>query len=428
MGFAIVLAMLVKTSMRRPLLLLALSLLTTACQAPPEAQAPPPTPVTIEAVQQGTVVEQSDYVARVESQQVATLQPQTSGQVVSIQAQAGSLVNAGTVLLTIDAAEQQTIVSSRQAGVKAAQDALASARSLLTSQEAERQSRLANLQYQQELLERNQSLRQEGAVSQNALDAIQRDVRQAQADVAAIEADITAQQAAIARASSDVQQAEANARQAGVQLQFYTVTAPIVGRLGEFQVKVGDYVTPETILTTIRQEQALDIVVPIPLERAPLLRSGLEIALLDDKGEIFDRATTYYIAPQTDLNSQSVMIKARYDNRSQALRAGQFVRARLTWEERPGLLVPLTAISRIAGQNFVFLAQAAPDNQEMLVAAQVPVQLGSLQGNAVQVLQGIEPGQQVVTSGVQKLFPNAPIVPDTALSGQVSGDGQSPPQ
>lgn len=236
--------------------------------------------------------------------------------------------------------------------------------------------------------------------------------------MAAIAADINAQKAAIARAESNLQEARADAEQAAVQLGLFSVIAPTAGRLGDLLVKVGDYVTPETALTTLRQEDGLDLVVAIPLERSPLLRSGLVLDLLDAQGQTFGQATTYFIAPQTDINSQSVLIRARVENDSQ-LRPDQFVRVRVTWEERPGILLPVTAISRMAGQSFVFVAQPNPENPNQLVAAQVPVQLGSLQGNEVHVVQGVEPGQQVVISGVQKLFPNAPIVPDTAMPAQM---------
>ncbi len=393
--------------------------MAVGCQAaPPPQGGPPPTPVKIDVPNQGVIREQSEYVARVESQQVATLRSQVSGQVRSLPVSPGERVNQGQVVVTLQAATQEAVVASRQAGVSAAQRALESARATLQSLKATQESRRAALIFAQELFERNQVLRAEGVIPQNTLDASQRDLRQAEANMAAIAADINAQKAAIARAESNLQEARADAEQAAVQLGLFSVVAPTAGRLGDLLVKVGDYVTPETALTTLRQEDGLDLVVAIPLERSPLLRSGLVLDLLDPQGQTFGQATTYFIAPQTDINSQSVLIRARVENGSQ-LRADQFVRVRVTWEERPGILLPITAISRMAGQSFVFVAQPNPENPNQLVAAQVPVQLGSLQGNEVHVVQGVEPGQQVVTSGVQKLFPNAPIVPDTAMPEQM---------
>ncbi|MEN9270526.1 MAG: efflux RND transporter periplasmic adaptor subunit [Thermostichales cyanobacterium HHBFW_bins_127] len=395
-----------------------LLLLVAGCgRGRPPQGGPPPTPVTIEPATAGVIRDQSEYVARVEAQQLATLRPQVSGQVRTIAVSAGQTVQPGQVILTLDGAEQQAVLASRQAAVAAAQQTLQGAQAVLATQEAEQERRRANLIFQQELFQRNQALRAEGVISQNTLDANLRDLRQAEADLAAAAAAIQAQQAAIARAERDRQQALALAEQAAVQLQFFAITAPIPGRLGDLLVRVGDYVTPQTPLTTIQQDNNLDIVVGIPLERAPLLRLGLPVELLDEKGQGFAQASTYFIDPQTDLASQGVTIKARYTNAEPQLRPGQFLRVRITWAEQAGILVPLTAITRLAGQNFVFVAQPSPDNPQQLLAAQVPVQLGSLQGNGVHVLAGLTPGQPVVTSGVQKLFPNAPIVPASAQQG-----------
>ncbi len=58
-----------------------------------------------------------------------------------------------------------------------------------------------------------------------------------------------------------------------------------------------------------------------------------------------------------------VLVKARFDNAESKLRADEFVRARVIWEERSGLKVPTTAISRIAGQNFVFVTEPTETGQ-----------------------------------------------------------------
>jgi hypothetical protein len=55
--------------------------------------------------------------------------------------------------------------------------------------------------------------------------------------------------------------------------------------------------------------------------------------------------------------TQSILAKASFDNSEGQLRDGQFIRAKVIWNTRPGILIPTTAISRVAGQNFVFVAQ-----------------------------------------------------------------------
>ena len=93
------------------------------------------------------------------------------------------------------------------------------------------------------------------------------------------------------------------------------------------------------------------------------------------------------------------------------MRSNQFTRARLIWNRKPGVLVPTTAISRVAGQDFVFIAETKENSP--VVARQQPVKLGEIQGNSYQVIEGLKAGETIVTSGIQKLSNGAPIVPES---------------
>jgi multidrug efflux pump subunit AcrA (membrane-fusion protein) len=93
-------------------------------------------------------------------------------------------------------------------------------------------------------------------------------------------------------------------------------------------------------------------------------------------------------------------------NPSLALRASQFVRARIVWKTVKGLTVPVTAVLRINGQYFAFVAD---ETNGKLVARQRVIKLGSIVGDAYAVLDGIKSGERVVVSGVQRLVDGAPI-------------------
>jgi multidrug efflux pump subunit AcrA (membrane-fusion protein) len=95
------------------------------------------------------------------------------------------------------------------------------------------------------------------------------------------------------------------------------------------------------------------------------------------------------------------------------------------WNQRQGVVVPATAITRLGGQNFVFVAQQAPPQKQQsqeqseraqpeLIARQKPVKLGNIQGNNYQVLEGLKPGERLVVSGLLNLRDGAPITPESA--------------
>jgi len=101
-----------------------------------------------------------------------------------------------------------------------------------------------------------------------------------------------------------------------------------------------------------------------------------------------------------------VLVKGKVRNPDATLRASQFVRARIIWKIADGLLIPVTAIARINGQFFAFVAEDAGGK---LVARQRALKVGPIVGDEYAVLSGIKAGERVVVSGVQKLADGAPI-------------------
>jgi multidrug efflux pump subunit AcrA (membrane-fusion protein) len=84
------------------------------------------------------------------------------------------------------------------------------------------------------------------------------------------------------------------------------------------------------------------------------------------------------------------------------------VRARVIWKVSDGILMPVTAVLRINGQFFAFVAE---DANGRLVARQRAIKVGAILGESYPVVDGIKPGDRVVTSGAQKLAEGAPIAP-----------------
>jgi multidrug efflux pump subunit AcrA (membrane-fusion protein) len=88
------------------------------------------------------------------------------------------------------------------------------------------------------------------------------------------------------------------------------------------------------------------------------------------------------------------------------LRTEQLVRARVVWGARPAILIPILAVSRISGQAFAFVAEPTDKG---LVAHQRQLTLGEMVGNDYVVLEGIKPGEQIITGGTQMLAEGSPV-------------------
>jgi RND family efflux transporter MFP subunit len=229
---------------------------------------------------------------------------------------------------------------------------------------------------------------------------------------------------ALRTADANLRALSARVQEQQVQLRYYTVAAPTAGVVGDVPVRVGNQVTPQTVLTTIDQNEALELYVPVPVERAAALKTGLPVQILGQDGtEVLGQTTVNFISPHVEDQTQSVLVKAAVRNPDGKLRASQYVRARIIWKTTEGLVLPVTAVVRINGQFFAFVAEDAGGK---LVAKQRAVKLGPIVGNSYPVLRGIKEGERVVTSGAQKLADGVPIQPAAAPAASPAG-APSPP-
>jgi len=76
------------------------------------------------------------------------------------------------------------------------------------------------------------------------------------------------------------------------------------------------------------------------------------------------------------------------------------------WRSTPGLTVPITAVNRINGQYFCFVAEQTANG---LVARQKPLQVSEVKGNDYIVKSGLKAGDKLIVSGIQKVAEGAPV-------------------
>ena len=350
---------------------------TTACSrepaGPPGGGAGfPPVAVKLETAAERPVEQATEYVATLKSLRSTTIHPQIDGQITQIFVASGDRVAEGQRLLQIDPRRQEAAVQS---------------------QEAERAAREADVAFAEQQHQRASELFAAGAVSKQELEQAQTGLQTARARLQALRAQVQQQQ---------------------VQLRYYTVTAPTAGIVGDVPVRVGNQVSPQTLLTTIDQNDTLEVHVQVPIERAPELKTGLPLRILssDDAATVADTKIGF-VSPHVDDQSQTILVKATVPNRDGRLRASQYVRARIVWRAAQGIVVPVTAVARISGQHFAFVAEDAkgPDGAPALVARQKAITVGPIQGDHYAVLDGLKPGDRVVVSGAQKLADGAPLAP-----------------
>lgn len=377
---------------------------------PPAVAQPSAMPVKTIALKSQPIAEQAEYVANLKSRRSVTLRPRIQGQVTQIWAEPGQSVGKGTILLQVDPNEQLAVLSGGNAAIASAAASVESARATLRSLQASRLSKIADVKFAQQDYERFAFLAQEGAVSAQLQDQYTNKLEVAKAALGALDEEIRAQRAAIVQSEKSLQEVQARTQQQQVQLQYFQIAAPFAGVVGDIPVKVGDFVDPSTSLITVSKNDQLEVNFSVPAERASQLQIGDAIELLDRQGRRLTTSTIFFIAPNTANATQSVLVKAQLNNVNGKLRTDQFARVRVTWNQRPGVLVPTPAVTRLGGEAFVFVAEPA---QSGFVARQRLVKLNRVAGNQYQVSRGLKPGEKVIISGLMMLRDGVPVQPQS---------------
>jgi RND family efflux transporter MFP subunit len=295
------------------------------------------------------------------------VQPDVEGVVTRIFVKSGSRVSTGTPLVQIKPDKQQATVQSTQAN-RAGVD--------------------ADVQYWRGQVKRLEALVEAGAISRQEFEQAQNQLRTAEARLAALNAQVHEQQ---------------------VELQYYRVAAPQAGIVGDISIREGDRVTKATQITTIDDNSGLEAYIQVPLDRAPDLRVGLPVQLLDGDGKVVASNPITFVAPRVDDATQTVLVKSALRQRPPSVRTEQFVRSRIIWRSAQGLTVPITAVTRINGKYFCFVVENSAKGP---VARQRPIEVGDLLGNDYVVKSGLAAGDRLVVSGIQKIADGAPVKPE----------------
>jgi RND family efflux transporter MFP subunit len=348
-----------------------LASLTSGCRSRGDpsahAQGPQAIPVKVQIARDVPVNDTTEYVATLKSRNSAVIMPQVEGHIRRIYVHSGERVETGTPLLEIDPLKQEATVTS-QRSTRAAQE--------------------ANLKWAEQEYQRTSGLDSAGVVSKQELDRSKAALDAARAQLGSLDAQVAEQQ---------------------VQLKYYKVEAPSSGIVGDIPVHVGDRVTTTTMLTTVDRPGTLEVYIYVPIERSAHLHMNMPVQIVDAQGTVLADSRVYFISPQVDNTTQSVLVKSLIGNSREKLRTSQFIRARVIWETRNTPVVPVVAVNRIGDQYFAFIAD--PQNGGAFIAHQRPLKLGEMMGNDYSVLDGIKPGERIVVSGTQFLMDGAPVIP-----------------
>jgi RND family efflux transporter MFP subunit len=345
--------------------------------------APQAIPVQVLIAQAKPVDQTTEYLSVLKSRHSSVINPQVEGYVTKIFVKSGDRVKSGEAILQIDPLKQEATVDSQDAA-RAAQE--------------------ANVRFAKISLERAQKLFEAGVISKQGFDNAQTNYDSAVAQLRSLDRQVQQQR---------------------VELQYYRVSSPMDGIVGDIPVRVGDRVTVSTLLTTVDEPGALEAYIYVPASRAPDLRLGLPVRLFDESGAtVLAEIPVTFISPQVDPDTQTVLAKAAIGTTKANFRISQQVRAQLVWATRSAVLIPFLAVQRINGQFFAFIA--AKDGKGTAAAQQKLLKLGETVGNDYTVIDGVQPGDHLIVSGLQFLQDGMPVSEQIQQGKLAPAQGPSP--
>jgi len=360
--------------------LLAVALLATGCGGQDAGEAGAAvrrTPVTVATATRERVDAVETTVGRIEATASPALAAETSGRVVRLLVDGGSVVRQGQVLAELDGEPQRLAVASAQASVERLEALLAN---------------------QQRTVNRYQELRSK-AVSESMLE------------------EALAQQSA---RQAELNDARARLAEARYRLDRTLIKSPTSAVVERRLISVGDFVSPGTPIVTIVGTDHLRAVLPFPERLSGQLKPGLAVTLDQPaRPGASVTGTVTEVRPMVGTNNRAVEALVDLPPGSDWPPGGS-ITARIVLASREGVVVPAASVVRRPAGDVVYVVSGDK-------VAERRVTVGIRDAERAEILSGVEPGENVVLSGAGFLTDGALVAArEPAAAGAPAGRAAKP--
>ena len=389
----------------KPYLLATPLLFLAACSKPEEKTAETPAPVQVTAVTQATIQRIVAGDGALFPINQASLIPKITAPVQKFYVNRGDHVKQGQLLAVLEngdlvasAAESRGAVEQAESNLRATEGATVP-EAVVKAQTDVELARTAR-DNTKKVLDSREQLFKEGALAQRLVDESRVAYSQADAQFRSAEEHLRTLQSVskeeqIKGAAAQVQSAKAHLQSQETQVVYSRVSSPISGIVADRPLHVGEMAVAGAPLVTIVDISRVVARIDVPQAEASAVKVGQTATLTqpDRKEEVQGKVTV--VSPSADPNSTTVQVWITIDNPGESLKPGTAMHAAIATEVyKAASVVPVAAI--LPGEEGgTAVLTVSPDN----IAHKRTVTLGVREGNQVQVLSGVNPGEEVVTVG-----------------------------
>jgi RND family efflux transporter MFP subunit len=324
---------------------------------------PQVTGVTITAVAPVEVQDAFEAAGTVRSDRTSVIASRVMGAVEDIRVREGDRVEPGQLLMTIDdrdPSERSKAASMAMEGAKQNRD-------------------LARATWK-----RHRSLYEHNALSGQEMDQVETGLKVAEAEYA---------------------RAQAMASEARVYLGFTRITAPFSGFVTEKKIDAGSMASPGMPLLTIESDEAMYVETAVDESLTGKVKAGLPAEVRVDSLQKTLKGTVREVVPAVNPGSRTFIVKISVE--ATGLRSGLFTRVRIPLTRRTALLIPEASVVTKGQLTGVYAVDAKG------VVTYRLVRTGKVFANGIEVLSGLEPGERIITAGVEKASDGGVITVET---------------
>jgi multidrug resistance efflux pump len=353
--------------------------------------------VDVAPVTQGLIEEKIIRTGDIAPNAQVTIFSKVQGWVGKINVREGDLVKTGQVLVTLDSREAEAAVAQAQASLEAGRARLKQVQA--TSEEtvqSQIQQTKANMELAQADLKRAQELQEKNFIARQQLDEarMKYNVAKANYDLALNSIRQKTWENDIALAEAQVNQAKATLEFNKAQLANLIILSPMNGGITKRYVDPGTMVKDTTPILTLMDFTEMKMVVNVIEREFIYLQKGqpVKITVTAFPDRVFT-GRIEVITPALELQSRTAEIQISIPNPGFVLKPGMFGRAEVILRSNPqAVLVPIQSLFTEVDKDFVFVLK---ENKTFRRA----VRKGVVRDTVVEILQGVSPGEQVVTAG-----------------------------
>jgi len=316
--------------------------------ADPKPSAPPPSPVEVAQVKVDTVTEEVSTIGTLKPDESVVIKSEVAGRIQTIEFIEGQKVEAGAPLILLDASEYKALLEQNNATL------------VLNKQSYDRIKDLFNKQL----------------TSRQTLD----------------------------EAKSKLDESKAKLAVDKVRLDKMTIKAPFSGILGLREVSQGAYIIPDQPLVRLDKLDTIKLDFKVPEIYLSKINRGQTVTVILDSFPAKEfTGKVYAMDLAVEEESRTLLLRAKLPNPNLELQGGLFARVKLVLSQREkALLIPEQAIVPQGGDSFVFKIQ---EDKAILTK----IKLGQRRTGDVEVIEGLNANDFVITAGQMKLRPNATV-------------------